>query len=432
MKKYKVKTITTPIGESFPLLIDSDTGSPDIYPTLFILTQVRARGKAVRTIQSILHSISFFKLLLEKYNLSEKLLTKRFEEGRIFQPYELEGIVEDCKFEVDEITKDMLNDKDDELPFLKNFSTKSLEKFRAKNSFRKRKFVARETVGNRLRTIRDYVIWLAEMCLSRTKAGSLVFLALKDNIADFREKIDARSPSVNHSLIDAREGLSEVELETLLDLINRKSEDNPFRGEFLKSRNEVIFTWLLIAGIRKGELLNVKISDIDFKNNQVSILRRADDIDDPRINRPNVKTKSRKLPIPDNIMKITEHYILDHRAKIRGARKHEFLIVSSTDGKPLSITGVSVVFRRLRKKFPKLPDDFTAHILRHTWNDNFSKEADRKGFSQEEEIKIRTTQMGWKDGSNMAETYTRRHVREKANEAINEMAEQLFNKGDKK
>lgn len=431
MKKYKVKTITTPIGESFPLLINSDTGIPDINSTLFILTQVRSTGKAAATIKYALNNISFFKLLLEKYNMSEELLIKRFEEGRLFQPYELEGIVEDSKFKIDNIIDDISKAKDDELLWMKNFSLKSLEKFRSRNLFNQRKFVDKSTAGNRLRTIRDYTVWLAEMHLSRIKADSLNFLTLKDNIKDFKEKINALiPPKLSKSLIDGKEGLLEEELKSLLNLINRKSEDNPFRGEFLKSRNEVIFVWLIQFGIRKGELLNVKISDIDFRKKQVAILRRADDIDDPRTDRPNVKTRGRILAIPDKIMEITEHYILDHRSKIRGSKKHEYLIVSAVDGVPLGLEAISVMFRRLRKKFPQLPDDFSAHILRHTWNDSFSKLMDTKNITEEREQQVRNYQMGWRDGSTMSENYTKRHIHAKANEAINEMAEKLFNNND--
>ena len=427
MKKYKVKTITTPIGESFPLLINSDTGIPDLNSTLFILTQVRSTGKSVATIKYALNNISFFKLLLEKYNMSEEFLIKRFEEGRIFQPYELEGIIEDCKFKIEDVINEITNTKTNELPWMKKFSLKSLEKFRSSNSFNKRSFVDKATAGNRLRTIRSYVLWLVEVYLSRTKANSLNFLTLKDNAKDFKEKIEARIPTkLSNSLIEGKEGLSEEDMNTLLNIINRKSEDNPFRGEFLKSRNEVIFIWLIKFGIRRGELLNIKISDIDFRKKEVKILRRADDIADPRTNKPNVKTRGRILAIPDKIMEITEHYILEHRSKIRGAKRNEYLIVSSTNGDPLGLEAIAVMFRRLRKKFPTLPDDFTAHILRHTWNDTFSKLMDKKDISEEREQQLRNYQMGWRDGSTMAENYTKRHIREKANEAINEMAEKLF------
>lgn len=427
MKRFKEKTIITPTGETFHLLINSDTGIPDINSTLFILTQVRSKGKAAATIKYTLRNIAFFKFLLEKYYMSEEFLLKRFEDGIIFNHYELEGIIEDCKFKIDDIIDDIINTKNNNKPLLKGLSLKSLEKFRGVNCLDKRSFVDKATAGNRLRTIRDYVIWLADGYLGRAKPNSSNFLTLRDNAKDFKEKIESRIPAKsNNSLIDGKEGLSEENMDSLLNLINRKSKNNPFRGEFLKSRNEVIFVWLIKFGIRKGELLNIKISDIDFRKKQVKILRRADDIDDPRINKPNVKTKSRILAIPDKIMEITEHYILDHRSKIRGAKKNEYLIVSGTDGNPLSLEAISVMFRRLREKSPTLPDDFTAHILRHTWNDNFSKLMDKKDIPEEREQQIRNYQMGWRDGSKMAENYTKRHVREKANKAINEMAENLF------
>jgi len=427
MKKYKEKTIITPSGESFPLLINSDTGIPDINSTLFVLTQLRSRGKAAATIKYTLRNISFFKLLLEKYNMSEDFLIKRFKEGRILKSYELEGIIEDCKFKIDDIINDISNAKDNELPWMKNFSLTSLEKFRSNNSVEQRKFVDRSTAGNRLRTIRDYILWFVDMYLSRTKVGSLTFSSLKDNVKEFKERINARIPSKSYSsLIDGKEGLSEEELFHLLDLINRKSKNNPFRGDFLKSRNEVIFVLLIQFGLRKGELLNIKISDIDFRKKQLKIIRRADDVADPRQNKPNVKTRSRILPIPNNIMGIIEHYILDIRSKIRSAKNHEFLIIASPSGKPLGLEAVAVMMRRLRKKFPKLPVDFSAHILRHTWNDNFSSLMDKKDISEEREQQIRNYQMGWRDGSTMSENYSKRHIRTKANEAIEEMAEKLF------
>jgi len=427
MYKYREKTIITPTGESLPLLVNLETGIPDINSTLFILTQIRSQGKAAATIKYTLRNISFFKLLLQKYDMSEKFLFERFEEGRIFQPYEFEGIVEDCKFKVDEIEEELKLKENSNQTWTNEFSLKSLEKYRSNNLYVKRKFVDSSTAGNRLRTIRNYVIWLADMHLSNVKTNSLTFQTLKENIKIFKEKINARIPSAkSNSTLDAKEGLSEEEFTTLLNLINRKSENNPFRGEFLKSRNEVIFVWLMKFGLRKGELLNVKISDIDFRKKEVKILRRADDIDDPRSNKPNVKTRSRILAIPDKVMEITEHYILEERHKLSGAKKHDYLIVAASSGEPLSLEAIAVMFRRLRKKFPSLPDDFSAHTLRHTWNDNFSKIIDKKKISEEKEQQLRNYYMGWREGSQMAENYTKRHVREQANDVLKEMSDVFF------
>mgnify|MGYP003393127126 FL=1 len=152
MKRFKEKTIITPTGEIFPLLINSDTGIPDINSTLFILTQVRSKGKAAATIKYTLRNISFFKLLLEKYYMSEEFFVKRFEDGIILHHYELEGIIEDCKFKIDDIIDDIINTKNDK-PLFKSLSLKSLEKFRSANYLDKRNFVDKATAGNRLRKI---------------------------------------------------------------------------------------------------------------------------------------------------------------------------------------------------------------------------------------------------------------------------------------
>lgn len=427
MLNYKVKTIITSTGERLPLLINPNNGNPDMWSTLYALTQVRAQGKATATIKFTLQNISFFKILLEKINMNEKVLIERFKEGRVFLPFELEIIIEECKFKIEDVINE--GSYKSKSTLLKEFSLSSLERFRKVESKTHKKFIDKDSAGNRLRTIRDYVVWLADVYVSRIDTNSLNFLTLKDSIKDFKERIDSRIPSKsNSSLISGKEGLSKEELKLLFNIINRNSKDNPFRGDFIKSRNEVIFVWLFKFGMRRGELLNVKISDIDFRKKQVKIIRRADDLDDPRQNQPNVKTRSRILSIPDKIMEITEHYILEHRMKTKGAKKHEYLIVSSTSGAPLTLNGINKISERLRVKFPNLPDDFSPHTLRHSWNESFSELMDKKDITEEREQQIRNYQMGWKDGSKMAEIYSKRHIREKANEAINQMAEDLFKK----
>ena len=73
-----------------------------------------------------------------------------------------------------DIIDDIINTKNDK-PLFKSLSLKSLEKFRSANYLDKRNFVDKATAGNRLRTIRDYVVWLANGYLGRAKINSLNF-----------------------------------------------------------------------------------------------------------------------------------------------------------------------------------------------------------------------------------------------------------------
>ena len=63
-----------------------------------------------------------------------------------------------------------------------------------------------------------------------------------------------------------------------------------------------------------------------------------------------------------------------------------------------------------------MPADLSGHVLRHTWNDVFSKKMDEAGVTPENERQARSYLMGWSPTSDTAATYTRRHVREKAKE----------------
>jgi hypothetical protein len=72
--------------------------------------------------------------------------------------------------------------------------------------------------------------------------------------------------------------------------------------------------------------------------------------------------------------------------------------------------------------------DVAAHLLRHSWNDNFFLEMDRKKVPESTEKKVRSYLQGWKESSGTAASYTRRHVREQAGKILLKMQEDLFNK----
>ena len=83
----------------------------------------------------------------------------------------------------------------------------------------------------------------------------------------------------------------------------------------------------------------------------------------------------------------------------------------------MSMAAVNLAFVQLRRKVPDLPEDLSPHVLRHSWNDSFSELADKEGFSDAEEKKMRSRLMGWSETSDSAVNYTRRHVKQKGRAA---------------
>lgn len=84
--------------------------------------------------------------------------------------------------------------------------------------------------------------------------------------------------------------MNDVQLDTLFEVIKPGSDLNPFSID-VQRRNRLMILLLFYLGIRGGELLNIRIQDIDFSTNRIRIFRRADELADSRTNQPHAKTR---------------------------------------------------------------------------------------------------------------------------------------------
>lgn len=425
-KKYRVKMIVTSSGERIPMLLGRD-GLPMFEPTAFSLSEVRSRNRASNTIDSYLRSVMVFLLFLDLRNIN---LEERLKVGQLLSLGEVEYLVGICRLPVEKIHS-ML----DEVQVVSKQTTSSvvsLEKLRRHQSNNEEIRIDGSSAATRLRNIRDYLKWLCLTRISKHGIDVSLRLSLESSIQNTSNAIEARLPSgaYKHSRIDQREGLEPEVVNLILKVINPQSRDNPWSDEHAKCRNELIILWLLNCGLRRGELLNIRISDLNFRESTVVVVRRADNLSDPRTNQPKVKTRGREIPISTGLLDKTNAYIMNQRSAIRGARKHDFLFVASGSGIPLSIPSLNKIFTVLKNKFPEISNKLFPHILRHTWNDKFSEEMDKNRVGEEQEKKTRSYLMGWSETSGTAATYTRRHIRKKAQAASMRLQENIIGRSD--
>ncbi|MBL6078185.1 site-specific integrase [Belnapia sp. T18] len=223
-----------------------------------------------------------------------------------------------------------------------------------------------------------------------------------------------------------RKGISEAHQLQLRAVIEPDHPDNPWEPA-VRVRNRLIVLMLLDLGIRRGELLVIRTQDLTFTASRcaVAVHRRPDDPLDPRTTQPATKTFPRQLSAGGRLSGLLHEYITEIRRKLPGARRHPFLLVNSRAGGPLSVSSVNKLFSALRKRVTGLPAELTPHAMRHTWNDRFSEQAERKGLAPEREEKLRKHQMGWSPRSQMAGRYTRRYVEREGNKLSVEMQEGL-------
>ena len=387
------------------MLCRRDTGLPLHDATLWALTELRATNLASATLQQALRAVMVLYIVLNRLGVR---LDERMEQGQLLTLAEVELLAAKCKQPLD------------------NLCEEEPRKVVALRPGGVLEDVDPLTAGIRLRYIRAFLDWRVKERLLRMGPAHPYFEGLRVIAAAVLDAIDARVPDGGgRNTLEAREGVSPEALTRILDVIKPDAPDNPWKNKHARIRNYLLVRWLLSLGNRRGEILGIKVSDINFQTNEVLTARRADDPADTRRNQPRTKTTDRLLALDEDLAKLTRQYVMNERRAIKGARKHEFLWVATGTGAPLSLSGFHKIFITLREKCPDLPESLSAHVLRHTWNDVFSAEMDAAGVPEVEEQKMRTRLMGWSDTSTMATVYTRRHIRTKASAASLAMQSKL-------
>jgi len=122
----------------------------------------------------------------------------------------------------------------------------------------------------------------------------------------------------------------------------------PYQYDYLRYRNHAIFATFLLAGIRKRELINLKLTDVDTENMTIFI-------------RQGKGAKDRIVPICYKLADSLKKY-LKHRERLHKTAPEFFCSLNRNMG----ITDVGI--KRMIETFRKESEvDFTAHKLRHTF-----------------------------------------------------------------
>lgn len=400
-----MKSFVMAEGERYCLLVESNTGLPLYFPNLFVSTQVRNRSLSFSAMQSALSGIAvLLKFMFER----DEDIEDRFKQNQFFEINELDAIKDFCqiKFSNRVIKADSSG----------VFTLAELREFDEK--------VSPQTEYVRLTVVSHYVKWLSEMISGEARDKNVVL-----RIGKMAKGLLERRPvkkNRNNGLVE--KGLDEKQLELLFELFRPESEFNPFTDKSVRVRNRLMFLLLYHTGIRGGELLNIRIKDIDFNQNQLLIIRRADEKDDPRKNQPLTKTLDRRIPLKETLVKEIHNYILNYRRLVVGPRQPDYLFVTHkygpTKGLPITIPGYRKVMTIVRMAFPQLYN-LTGHRLRHAWNLQFSELMDSMDSppTEERQEEMRSNIMGWKPGSGTAATYNQRFIKRKGQEAALKLQE---------
>lgn len=381
-----IRRFNTPDGERRAVLVD-ETGRPLFYPNLWATVHLRNGGLAVNTIQNALNAIKCLYAWLADSQID---VERRFSTGHLLQAREVHSL------------RDF-------------FQNRLRQKAHGKvvQLSRKVKTVDRSTQYARMTAVADYLGFLAKE-LQPSSARS------EEPIAAMVAQIKANRPSQS-TKTSGRErdekSLDDSALDALEERLKPGAEHNPFKGSAVQFRNALIFAIARVTGMRRGELLNLKIEDIDFSKNTLKIVRRPDSIQDTRTYQPVAKTREREFPLDAELVGRMYDYVMQYRSKIPRAKAHGYLFVTHKKGPSYGDPMSNSAFSKFTDSLKSIVAGIHMHKLRHHWNYTFSKMASEKALTPAREEKLRSYLMGWDETSGMAAIYNQRHIKKEAGEA---------------
>lgn len=415
MASYVAKRVRFRNGERLSLLTVA-YGLP-VHEVTLHLESFRKRGRAANTIHYVCCTLA---LLYQELDRSRIDLIDRLSEGRFLTAPELSRLAS--------LAQTRKADVDDEGTAKKSSNVISMARIspRAKAAEFQRVPVDVATCATRLRYIAGFLAFATRYVASKLPSELRTRLEQQshDALTAFRAEIPAVS---RRATLDARVGLSLEEQDRLVSVVHPDSPSNPWSRDFVRKRNWLMVVVLLATGMRRGELLGLQIEDLNPREPKIRIIRRADAAEDSRTVQPNTKTNDREIELLPSVMKALWKHINEERRSILAARKIPQIFVSD-EGEALSGSSIDKVFVQLRRVCPGLPVALTSHVMRHTWNERFSEQAEALGLSDVEEQQARNQQQGWSESSKSAATYTRRHTVKRGKEISLKLQERLDEK----
>jgi len=136
---------------------------------------------------------------------------------------------------------------------------------------------------------------------------------------------------------------SEKEMELLLQKVH-------FEDGFEGSRDRLIIELLYTTGIRRAELINLRLKDIELSQKTIKVLGK--------------RNKERIIPLLDSTINLFKSY-LDERKKLESIKERDYVFLSKSGIKIYETLVYRIIngyFSKVSSKVKKSP-----HILRHTF-----------------------------------------------------------------
>ncbi len=195
--------------------------------------------------------------------------------------------------------------------------------------------------------IRSWVVLLVDGAISnRTINRKIASLKAYYRFLQRIEKIDV-NPLAKHKALKTSKKIevpfSELEMQNVLRQIC-------FEDDFEGLRDKLMIELLYTTGIRRAELINLKVSDVDFHRNTIRVLGK--------------RNKERVVPLLEGVKFLFEKYLCE-RNDLQVIIDERYVFLLKSGGKIYETLVYRVINKYLSQVSSKVKR--SPHILRHTF-----------------------------------------------------------------
>jgi len=440
-------------GERFSLLIN-ENGVPDFWTTLYLTTFYRSSMlETMRSVSNVLahfkiwdnaQPLTFFNKVLKITEDSRSKTTDNLQRPLFIDVAEAQSLARHCKLRTVAARRRLAKTMHGTVKELQ--SAHPIEVLPDAT-------VSVKQQRHRLRIISDFLCFVVETAL-RKRPHFAFYLDSADNMKKLllKQKPKRQGSRASQNDPDKKAPPPEV-FDEVMRLADPECPENPF-STLVRQRNYLLFRVLYETGMRAGEILQLKVPDIHFSEQLISVVRRHDDPEDKwRSFEPNAKTQERDIPISYELSQALYNYIIDERRLLASTKKHGFLFVSNkgpSRGAPMSLSQFSKLVIKVSKdknlasfiegEGIQVDKHISRHGFRHNFNKRISDTVDKHNFdairenrphdviSEKAEADTRKYLLGHSSDKS-AQVYNLRHTKETAEKlhmrAIEEVSEKI-------
>lgn len=389
----RVENISHRTGDQLPLLLDSD-GLPIVMPNEFIMAR---RALSPNTLVRNLRELSVLYRWLQRENID---LLARIKSDRNFTEAEIIGSM-----------------------------VEALRREQGKMQKVKQMAVSSHTFNQRLTTLRQFLDWCFDVELGSMPRADDQYDRVRNHKKMVNDWLGSAFISAPPSNKGIRKGLNNQEINFLIECLDPANPEAVGRNSAVRFRNYISTMIMLYYGLRPGELLSLRIEDVEIGAiSGLRVERRPPDPSDVRKPRPQIKRNGRILPIDNPVFaQRIDEYIMTWRDELerKNVLECDYLVLSD-EGEPLSQSTLTQLYQHLRRKFPEqLPSHLTAKALRHSFSSRMEREMRESGMDEDR----RRQALAYLRGDSSLESqsqYIAQEIEEQSNRALKKYQKNLI------